>query len=99
MVRDHERMSEQKLTRNIAARFAAWYESCSEEARMNHRDVMAPDTDPTDEELEIVAKEALHIAMERQAKYDNWVSMTLEQAATEADKNRLSPSPDKNEGK
>lgn len=56
---------------------------------MKTRDLMAPDTDPTDEELESVARTALEIAMERKANYDNWVTTALEQASWESDKNRL----------
>ncbi len=59
------------------------------EPPMEYRDCMAPDTDPTDEELEAVAKEALAIAMERRAEYERWVSAALRDAETDAHLHRL----------
>lgn len=56
---------------------------------MQFRDLMAPDTDPTDEELELVAQEALQIALTRNAESDRSTAASLKQAAIDADKNRL----------
>jgi hypothetical protein len=58
---------------------------------MQFRDVMAPDTDPTDDELAIVAREALEIALKRNAESDRRIALSLRQAAIDADKNRLPP--------
>jgi hypothetical protein len=57
---------------------------------MRARDLMAPDTDPTDEELLMVAKEALSIALERRSSYDEWVTEALVEATIESDKHRIS---------
>ena len=44
------------------------------------RDLMAPDTEPTDEELALVMREARDLAVERRAKADAWVAAKLEEA-------------------
>lgn len=61
---------------------------------MNARDLMAPNTDPTDEELELVAKEALNIALERRASYEKWVTGAIHEATIESDKHRLERRPE-----
>ncbi len=63
----------------------------------NHRDMMAPDTDPTDEELEAVAKEALLIATDRRTAYERWISTTLQAATPRAESQPDAPSPPKSE--
>lgn len=52
---------------------------------MNSRDLMAPDTDPTDEELEIVAKEALQVARVRRAESEKQLAEALRRASIEAE--------------
>ena len=44
------------------------------------RDLMAPDTDPTDEELALVMREARDLAVERRAKADAWIAAKLKEA-------------------
>ncbi len=41
------------------------------------RDLMAPDTDPTDEELHLVMHEALNLALERKQLSDAWMRQRL----------------------
>lgn len=48
------------------------------------RDLMAPDTEPTDEELQTVMREARDLAMQRKAESDLWLSRELERAVREA---------------
>jgi hypothetical protein len=48
---------------------------------MNLRDVMAPDTEPTDEELEAVMREARDNAIRRRARVEVWIAARLEEAA------------------
>jgi len=48
---------------------------------MKPRDLMAPDTEPTDEELALVMREAREVAAQRRAKADAWVAARLEEAA------------------
>jgi hypothetical protein len=48
------------------------------------RDLMAPDTEPTDEELGQVMREARDVAMERKATSDAWMRRKLEEAVREA---------------
>ena len=45
------------------------------------RDPMAPDTEPTDEELALVMREARELAVQRRAKADAWIAARLEEAA------------------
>lgn len=45
------------------------------------RDLMAPDTDPTDEELAVVMREARELAVERRALAAAWIAARLEEAA------------------
>ena len=42
---------------------------------------MAPDTEPTDEELGLVMREARDLAVERRKISDAWVAARLEEAA------------------
>lgn len=48
---------------------------------MKPRDLMAPDTEPTDEELEIVMREARDAAVQRRGLRDAWIAARLEEAA------------------
>jgi hypothetical protein len=48
------------------------------------RDLMAPDSEPTDEELAIVMREALELAMVRKAASDEWMRKKLAEAVREA---------------
>jgi len=48
---------------------------------METRDLMAPDTEPTDEELALVMREARDLAIERRAKADAWIAARLQEAA------------------
>ncbi len=41
------------------------------------RDLMAPDTDPTDEELALVMNEARDLAIKRRAISDAWIAERL----------------------
>lgn len=41
------------------------------------RDLMAPDTDPTDDELQIVMRDALHSALARKKSSDAWMREQL----------------------
>ena len=43
----------------------------------NFRDLMAPDTEPTDEELHLVMSEALSLARERKVISDAWMRQRL----------------------
>jgi len=54
---------------------------------MKHRDLMAPDTEPTDEELALVMREARELAVQRRAKSDAWIAARLEEAARFAREN------------
>jgi len=54
---------------------------------MKPRDLMAPDTEPTDEELALVMREARELAVERRAKADAWVAARLQEAARFAREN------------
>jgi hypothetical protein len=44
------------------------------------RDLMAPDTEPTDEELALVMREARDLAVQRRAKADAWVAARVERS-------------------
>jgi len=48
------------------------------------RDLMAPDTEPTDEELATVMREALAVALERKAQSDEWMRQQLRDAVAQA---------------
>jgi hypothetical protein len=41
---------------------------------------MAPDTEPTDEELALVMREARELAVARRAKADAWIATKLKEA-------------------
>lgn len=46
----------------------------------NPRDLMAPDTEPTDEELATVMEAARQLALQRRALSDAWIAARLEEA-------------------
>lgn len=46
---------------------------------MAFRDLMAPDTEPTDEELAAVMREARDLAVQRRAISDAWIAARLEE--------------------
>lgn len=48
---------------------------------MTTRDLMAPDTEPTDQELDAVMDAARELAIQRRALSDAWVAARLEEAA------------------
>ena len=48
---------------------------------MKPRDPMAPDTEPTDEELEAVMRHARDRAVERHVRAEAWITACLEEAA------------------
>jgi nitrogen fixation protein FixH len=54
---------------------------------MKPRDLMAPDTEPTDEELALVMREARELAAERRLKSDAWVAARIEEAGRFAREN------------
>jgi len=56
-------------------------------AAMKRRDLMAPDTEPTDEELALVMREAREAAVRRRAIADAWIAARLKEAAEFARKN------------
>jgi hypothetical protein len=58
------------------------------------RDLMAPDTDPTDEELALVMREALALAMKRRAIGEAWIAARLEEATAFAREHGLRRKPD-----
>lgn len=58
---------------------------------MTQRDLMAPDTEPTDEELALVMREARDLAVERRAKADAWIAARLQEAAQYARENTRGP--------
>jgi hypothetical protein len=43
------------------------------------RDLMAPETEPTDAELEIVMREALNLALARKQQSDIWMRKQLQE--------------------
>jgi hypothetical protein len=51
------------------------------ELPMTARDLMAPDTEPTDEELAAVTSAAYELVVQRRALSDAWVAARLEEAA------------------
>ena len=44
------------------------------------RDLMAPDAEPTDEELALVMREARDLAVQRRAEADAWIAAKLKEA-------------------
>jgi hypothetical protein len=50
----------------------------------DRRDLMAPDSEPTDEELSVVMREALDLALTRKAVSDEWMRRQLAEAVREA---------------
>jgi hypothetical protein len=54
---------------------------------MTTRDLMAPDTEPTDEELALVMREAREVAVARRAKADAWIAAKLKEASEFAEAN------------
>jgi hypothetical protein len=52
--------------------------------KMPRRNPMTADTDPTDEELAIVMREACELAMQRKAESDEWSRQQLAKAVREA---------------
>ena len=56
---------------------------------------MAPDTEPTDEELALVMREARDLAVQRQAKADAWVAARLKEASIFAKANSQARRTDK----
>jgi len=59
------------------------------------RDLMAPDTEPTDEELALVMREARDLAVQRRALADAWVAARLKEASTFARANTQARRTDK----
>jgi len=68
----------------FAGQRGSWYLSrmsdAGDDQATSGRDLMAPDTEPTDEELAVVMREALARAMERRALADAWIAARLEEA-------------------
>lgn len=54
------------------------------------RDLMAPDTDPTDEELAAVMEAARDLAVQRSALSDAWIAARLDEATRFAREHRMS---------
>lgn len=54
---------------------------------MTKRDLMAPDTEPTDEELALVMREARDVAIADRAKADAWIAAKLKEASEFARQN------------
>lgn len=57
------------------------------------RDLMAPDTDPTDEELAAVMIAARDLAVQRRALSDAWIAARLEEATRDAREHRIPRKP------
>ncbi len=57
------------------------------------RDLMAPDTEPTDEELAIVMCAARDLAIQRRALSEAWIAARLEEAALFAREHRVPRKP------
>jgi hypothetical protein len=55
--------------------------AAKDDGTVKPRDLMAPDTEPTDEELALVMREARDLAIERRALADAWIAARLEEAA------------------
>jgi hypothetical protein len=47
---------------------------------MASRDVMAPENEPTDDELALVMREAREVAVQRRSRADAWIASRLEEA-------------------
>lgn len=58
------------------------------EHQLQARDLMAPDTEPTDEELAAVMVAARDLALQRRALSDAWVVARLDEAARNAREHR-----------
>jgi len=54
---------------------------------MKPRDLMAPSTEPTEEELALVMREARELAVQRRALVDAWITAQLEEASRFAREN------------
>ncbi len=52
--------------------------------KMPRRNPMTADTDPTDEELALVMREACELAMQRKAESDAWLKREISNAVIEA---------------
>lgn len=59
----------------------------------NTRDLMAPDTEPTDEELEAVMAAARDLAIQQRALSDAWIAARLEEVAKYVRENRRPVTP------
>lgn len=57
------------------------------------RDLMAPDTEPTDDELATVMAAARDLAIQRRALSDAWIAARLEEAARMAREHRTARKP------
>lgn len=57
------------------------------------RDLMAPDTEPTDEDLAVVMVAARDLAVQRRALSDAWIAARLEEAARMARDYRMARKP------
>lgn len=66
----------------------------AENKPLPRRNPMMADTDPTDEELAIVMREACELAMQRKATSDEWSRQQLAKAVREARERTLSGSVD-----
>lgn len=66
----------------------------AESKPLPRRNPMMADTDPTDEELAIVMREACELAMQRKATSDEWSRQQLAKAVREARERTLSGSVD-----
>lgn len=53
------------------------------------RDLMAPDTEPTDEELAVVMGAARDLAIQRRALSDAWIAARLAEAAQYVREHRI----------
>ena len=58
--------------------------NANETAKPPRRNPMTADTDPTDEELAVVMREACELAMQRKAESDEWSRQQLAQAVRAA---------------
>ena len=52
--------------------------------QLKFRDLMAPDTEPTDEELQLVMREALSLVRERKIISDAWMQQRLADEVAQA---------------
>jgi hypothetical protein len=58
--------------------------NANETAKLPRRNPMTADTDPTDEELAVVMREACELAMQRKAVSDEWLRQQVAQAVRAA---------------